>query len=101
MCAADCRNGELWISPNNVALSSVASEIGEILMSLSCLILSPVHTRDKVEFNAVDFVEIALATYTQAMKSTVLATKSSCQILVADLLPKPATYRQQSTLLPI
>jgi len=36
--AADCRNGEMWISPNNVALSSVAKEIGQFSVRCSFVV---------------------------------------------------------------
>jgi len=36
--AADCRNGEMWISPNNVALSSLAKEIGQFSVRHSFMV---------------------------------------------------------------
>ena len=68
----------------------------------------PVHIGDKVEFNTVDFVKVdkvdrlALAPYTRATKSTVLATKlnvygNATVDFVADLLSVSATVDFQES----
>jgi len=66
-------------------------------VSLFMIMLSSVHTGEKVEISTVDCWKSTFfgPVHTLATKSTVSATKStatSCRIhVVADLLPKPAT----------